>query len=189
MASEIRNHDAYEQGTRRRIIDNAMKTFQKLPDAPVAIDWILSAMSYGNEFAISLFDAYNRYGKLTEGQLAAVMKIVKRNEEKQAELNAKIADDNSKSEFVGVLKGRQDFELTIVAVIELEPYQVAYNTWTCNTLFSMVDANENKIVYIGTADLGSKGDTVNLKATVKEHTVYRGAKQTKINRPTIKKES
>ena len=37
--------------------------------------------------------------------------------------------------------------------------------------------------------LASKGDQVTLKATVKDHSVYKGTKQTVINRPKISRES
>lgn len=56
-----------------------------------------------------------------------------------------------------------------------------YGTTYINT---MVDRDGNVFVYKG-KHLASKGDQVTLKATVKDHGVYKGTKQTVINRPKI----
>ena len=49
----------------------------------------------------------------------------------------------------------------------------------------MRDADGNVIAYKGSACLGQKGDTFKVKGTVKEHTLYKGTKQTVINRPKV----
>ena len=53
---------------------------------------------------------------------------------------------------------------------------------------NLVDAKGNVFVYWGKC-LGNKGDNIKLKATVKGHDVYKGVKQTNINRPKIIEET
>jgi len=47
------------------------------------------------------------------------------------------------------------------------------------------DTDGNVYVYKGSRRIAKKGETVNLKATVKDHSEYNGVKQTVINRPKI----
>ena len=49
---------------------------------------------------------------------------------------------------------------------------------------NLVDAQGNVFVYWGNK-LGNKGDVISLKATIKSHDVYKGVKQTIINRPKV----
>jgi len=47
------------------------------------------------------------------------------------------------------------------------------------------DERGNVVTYKGKTDIGNKGDTTTVKASVKEHTVYNGVKQTIIQRPKV----
>jgi hypothetical protein len=47
------------------------------------------------------------------------------------------------------------------------------------------DEQGNAITYTGRSDIGGKGDTLTIKASIKEHTVYNGIKQTVIQRPKV----
>ena len=87
----IVNLSAWENGRTRKIVENAQKTFNAtVADAQQIINWVMDS-SIGpnaNEFACSLFESYNTYGKLTEGQCAAVRKCIAR----EAEWAAQRAD-------------------------------------------------------------------------------------------------
>ena len=86
------------------------------------------------------------------------------------------------SGYVGEVGQRIDIEATVTFVMGFDGF---YGTTYINTL---VDRDGNVFVYKG-KHLASKGDQVTLKATVKDHSVYKGTKQTVINRPKISRES
>ena len=50
------------------------------------------------------------------------------------------------------------------------------------------DEQGNAITYKGKTSIGAKGETNTIKASVKEHTVYNGVKQTVIQRPKVLEE-
>jgi len=58
---------------------------------PVEAQWLNQAASRGFEFAVSLSEALNKFGHLTEGQIAAVRKCIVRDDERKVE-QAKRAD-------------------------------------------------------------------------------------------------
>jgi hypothetical protein len=51
----------------------------------VEAQWLAQAASRGFEFAVSLTDALNKFGHLTEGQIAAVRKCIVRDDERKVE--------------------------------------------------------------------------------------------------------
>ena len=87
------------------------------------------------------------------------------------------AKDADMSGWIGTVGERRVFTLTVRMVVQMEGiYGTSY-------LHVMHDADGNVVVYKGTNQLGDKGDTVTVKATVKEHDMRDGVKQTKISRP------
>jgi len=97
----IVNLSAWEDGRTRKIVANAQKTFNAtVADAQQIINWVMDS-SIGpdaNEFACSLFESYNTYGKLTEGQCAAVRKCIAREAEWAAQRADKQSEWNRKNE-------------------------------------------------------------------------------------------
>lgn len=121
------------------------------------------------------------WGGLTEGQTNAVLAMIERGEARVAERAKARAEQAAKdadmSGWVGTVGERRLFTLTIRMVFEMEgQYGYSY-------LHVMHDADGNVVVYKGTNKLGAMNDTVTVKATVKEHDVRDGVKQTKISRP------
>ena len=202
----IENHTAWSQARARNIWNNANKTFHRTFERSVEVEtWLINIENdrfwSTNEFAMSLYGAWERYGKLTEGQYNAVCKIIDKAAARQAEWDAKReADKNAKNatlEHVGVVGERMQFELKVVAVIEFDRPKFHYYDSGVGYITIMEDAAGNKVVYMnqlsekGEDDYGcetwrtaDKGDTVLFMAKVKEHGVRDGAKQTIVQRPT-----
>jgi len=98
----------------------------------------------------------------------------------------KIADLRTKrltpSNYYGEVGDRSELNLTLQFNVD---FHSNFNgrpviRWMNN----LVDDKGNVFVYWGNK-LGNKGDVISLKATIKSHDVYKGVKQTIINRPKV----
>jgi hypothetical protein len=133
------------------------------------------------DFFVKMRESVNEWGGLTEGQTKAVLAMIERGEARVAE-RAKAREearqaDADKSGWLGTVGERLVFDLTIRMVIAMEgQYGYSY-------LHVMNDADNNVVVYKGTNCLGERGGKVSVKATVKEHDIRDGVRQTKISRP------
>lgn len=195
MAAHIENYDAYDRAVKRNILANASKTFERTyPDHEVVLEFIdagreyngIGSVTYKEGFVGSLASAYDRFGKLTEGQVNAVRKCIAQREERKAEWADKQAALNAKRQHLGVVGEKITLTLKIVHVVVLD---TVYGT---NYIYIMEDADENVVIYKGKSEVvgwtsenvaRGKGDTFTITATVKEHGVRDGVKQTVIQRP------
>lgn len=202
----VENYTAWSEARARNIWNNANKTFHRTFERSGEVEfWLINVENdkfwSTNEFAISVSDAYNRYGKLTEGQYNAICKIIDKAAARQAEWDAKREADknakNAKLEYIGVVGERMQFELTVKAIIEYDRPQFYYNDSGIGYITIMEDAAGNKVVYMNTLSEktkdehgyedwvpAEKGDTVLFMAKIKDHGVRDGAKQTVVQRPT-----
>ena len=99
--------------------------------------------------------------------------------EKQIEVAKKAIEDERQlpvSDHIGEIGERRDFTGKIIKIVTGENH---WGFWQIVTL----DCDGNQIVYKGKSHLGSKGETVKFKATIKSHDFFREQKQTQINRP------
>lgn len=108
---------------------------------------------------------------------ALEMGYIAKREEQREELAAKKA----RSQFIGEEKQRLDFEGELVLCKCVSSFQVAWNTWQ-DKYINVIECGDNIVVYFGNP-VGEKGDKVKFKATVKEHNVRDGVKQTIVQRP------
>lgn len=122
-------------------------------------------------------------------------------EEYEAELEAerKLRElrDFSNSEWVAEPKKRLDLDLTLVNVYEYEGYSYSYYDSGTSYIYTFRDESGNCIVWktkniIDCYDeerdewvLAEVGSKVTMRATVKEHSEYKGTKQTVITRPKV----
>jgi len=86
---------------------------------------------------------------------------------------------NASSGFVGAVGDKVTLTLVIERIVSYQTAFGAQYIHICRTI------EGNVVTYKGTANIGATDDTVNLTATVKEHTVYNGVKQTVIQRPKL----
>jgi hypothetical protein len=136
--------------------------------------------SFG-DFYTKMRDSLQEWGGLSDAQTKAVLSLIERGETRAAERAKSRADSLAKdaetSGWVGAVGDRMQFDLTLRMVLTMSGmYGTSY-------LHVMHDSAGNVVVYKGTNKLGDKGDTVSVKATIKEHGTRDGVKQTKISRP------
>ncbi len=111
------------------------------------------------------------------GLAAAIMFVYNRHLEEEAKREA--AADLSKSEHVGALKERLEFDVRIIGKRWVEGY------YGSSALIRMLDANDNLFVTFASGNFGDDvniGDAITIRGTVKKHDEYKGVKQTIINR-------
>ena len=84
------------------------------------------------------------------------------------------------SQHLGAVGDKVTLTITVERVIVLKSEFYGDNYITIAS-----DEQGNAITYKGKTDIGNKGDTRTIKASVKEHTVYNGVKQTVIQRPKV----
>ena len=125
-------------------------------------------------------------------------------DEYQAELDAeaklKALRDFSGSEWVAEPKKRIDMSLTLVSVYEYEAAKFSYYDSSTGYIYTLRDGDGNCIVWKTKNPLAmwaedesgreewleaEVGDTIEMKATIKEHGEYKGTKQTVVTRPKI----
>jgi hypothetical protein len=186
MSSCVENEAAYEAAIVRNIRNNARKTFMKRDRAAEVVNWIADGRS---EFAASLWDAYQTYGKLTDKQFAAVLKCIDTAAAKKAEWEAKRMEVAALGQYVGEAGGKLALEnVKVEAVITVAAPRFSYYDRDSQEIYLLRDAAGNRLVFRTKAEVGiAKGDVVNLTAKVKEHKDFRGEKQTVINRAKFAK--
>jgi len=125
--------------------------------------------------------ALDEWGSLTPRQTEIVANALARSESRVAEWAEKRAAEQAalaNSQHIGVVGERREFTLTVDRVFSFEnAYGVSYIN-ICH------DADNNVVVYKGSKGW-ERGETLRVKATVKEHSVRDDVAQTLIQRPTI----
>lgn len=186
----IDNPVAYERATKARIIANANTTFRRTYLDYAEIESFLADgreyndfgdfKCYKDGFVGSLASAYDNFGKLSEKQVLAVRKSIEQRKARKAEWADQKALLDAKREHIGTVGEKVTLTLTCVHIITLES---AYGTTFINIC---EDADKNTIIYKGNAiGFPNKGETATIKATIKEHGVRNGVKQTVIQRPKV----
>lgn len=104
----------------------------------------------------------------TERQIALVRAAV-----------AKRAADAA-SKFVGRVGDKVTLAITVERILTLHD-----KVWGNNYITIGRTSEGSVVVYKGRVDIGQVGDTVTIKATVKDHQTYNGVRQTAVQRPTV----
>jgi len=181
----IQNEAAWQAGRTAKILANARTTFYKtFPDAGAIETFICSGRSedggYEPNFLGSLISAFDRFGKLSEKQVEAVRKIIAQRAARKVEWADKEAALNATRVHLGTVGEKIELTLTTRHIVEMDGiYGVSY-------IYICEDADKNVVIYKGTSrNFPNKGETMTVKATVKDHGVRNGVKQTIIQRPKI----
>ena len=99
---------------------------------------------------------------------------------KEAAENLKVLmEKNSNSNFIGVLGERIEIDVTVE---KSTYYETAFGTIF---VFTMRDKNDNVIVYRGQTLCIQPGEQIRIKGTIKDHSEYKGVKQTIVQRVKI----
>ena len=193
MYKVIHNETAYASAVKRNIIANARKTFLSTVDRA---EEIVSAVGAGYEengkyaegFMGSMAHALDTYRKLTPAQCAAVLKGIDARAARKAEWADQKAALNATRVHLGTVGAKLTVTITIAHMVVLEGM---YGT---SFLYICEDADQNVVIYKGTSPtfcftadgaVRGKGDSLTVTATVKEHGVRDGVKQTVIQRPKV----
>lgn len=130
-------------------------------------------------FIDSLLGYLDRKGHLTEGQLAAVKRMMAEDAEKAAEVAEEVAKPASESAFYGRVGERIEH----VATVEFT--KVCESFYGSSLLVVLVDSEMRRFKTFSTAekvwDL-KPGYKIAFRATVKAHEVYRDEKETQLTR-------
>lgn len=179
----VQHPEAYESAIKARIIANARKTFlSAYPDALTIVAWCdkgRDGSDYKGTFAGSLAKSLDLYGKLTDKQVEAVRNAMAKDAARKQEWADKKSAENATKQWVGEVKGKIEITLTVNHVVILDGYYG--KTW----LHICSDQDGNEVIYKGTSAFFEKGETGIVIATVKEHVIRDGRKQTIIQRPKI----
>jgi hypothetical protein len=186
----IENEDAYKKATHARILANANKTFCKTYEDYADIEGFLSSgrvyddegnfKCYKEGFVGSLASAYATYGKLSEKQVLAVRKCITDRNARKIEWASKQALIDATRQHIGTVGEKVTIIITCVHVVAID------STYGTNYINICEDADKNIIIYKGYAiGFPCKGETATIKATIKDHGVRNGVKQTLIQRPKV----
>jgi hypothetical protein len=130
---------------------------------------------------LNLRNALEEWGSLTPRQTEIAANSLARAEKRIAEFAAKRVAERAaqaNSQHIGVVGERREFALTVDRVLSFD------GTYGMSYINICHDADNNVIVYKGSKGW-ERGDTLRVKATVKEHSVRDDIAQTLIQRPTI----
>ena len=193
----IENPVAYENAIKRNIIANAQKTWRANTERAGEIESALidgisyndygDFKGYNDDFMGSMAKAFYTYGKLSPKQSEVILKGIDARIARKAEWADKRAVLDATKEHVGTIGQKITFTLTIVHIVVLE------GIFGTTYIHIMEDADKNTVIYKGNSSVVGwtpegavrvKGDTLTITATVKEHGVRNGVKQTVIQRPT-----
>jgi len=202
--SNIQNPAAYAAATHNYIIGNAMKTWRAANPRHAEIEeWLNGGrmfddgdfVGFKENFCGSLCAAFERFGKLSEKQCAAALKIIDKAAVRRAERQVAFDAQKALSAFVGTVGERTTFKLTVDKVVEVEVTPFSYYDSSIMFIFLMRDEAGNRVVYktkssfelrVGEHYLDIKaGDKVEIKATIKSHEEYKGEKQTIVQRAKV----
>jgi hypothetical protein len=188
--ANVDNIEAWEAGRLRNILYNARKTWRlstprhlEILDAvEVGRDYDNGRVSYRDNFMGSMAYALDKFGKLTPKQSEAVLKGIDARAAKRAEWASEKAAVDAKREHIGTVGEKSTITLTVKHIVTLEGvYGISY-------LHICEDADNNIIIYKGNASgFPRTGETATVVATIKDHGVREGVKQTVIQRPKLAK--
>lgn len=171
----IDNPDAYQAGAERRIAANAHKTWLTLvPRAAEAKEFLETARL--NDFLMKMRDSLETFGKLTQGQHAAVLRAI---DQRKAE-RAQAREPAAVGQYVGALGVRMTLILTVRTMKRVDgDFGVRY--------FYLCETPEGAtVVYAGSSYLApTVGSTITLVATIREHGQRGGRARTVIQRPKL----
>jgi hypothetical protein len=186
----IENPVAYENAVKSYIIANAQKTWRANTERAGEIESALIAgivyndrgnfKGHTDDFMGSMANAFYTYGKLSPKQCEAILKGIDARAARKAEWADKKAAIDATRAFVGTVGEKITLTLKVVHIVELDG---SFGTIYINIC---EDADNNTIIYKGNAKgFPNKDETATITATVKEHGVRNGVKQTVIQRPKL----
>lgn len=185
----IEHEAAYDRAVKRNILTNARKTWlANTPRGNEILDAIDAGriyndygnVSYAEGFMGSMARAMDTFGKLTPKQSEAILKGIDARAARRAEWQSKKAALDASRQHLGTVGQKITVTLTVKHIVVMDGI---YGT---NYLHICEDVDQNIVIYKGKSDFFPlKDETATVIATVKEHGVRDGVKQTVIQRPKV----
>lgn len=140
-------------------------------DANSALVARLAAYTGTNDFLRGMIQNLAQWGNLSARQAEATESCFATIDRLEAA--------RATSQYIGAVGDKVTLTITVERIIVLE------SQFGTNFITIARDEQGNAITYKGRTDIGGKGDTNIIKASIKEHTEYNGVKQTVIQRPKM----
>lgn len=157
-----------------------------LEESKVMIDWAKD-IEATNDFLHNVKSAANQsYAVYKTGGFVCAIVIAYMKEKEMEAAKKKEQEKAVVSEYVGTVKKRENFNVTLDNIITVESY------YGDTYIHKFTDTNGNQLVWFGSKRLRDEdgeiienGTQVQVKATVKKHEEYNGIKQTTVNRVAL----
>lgn len=172
VAKRLETRKAQIEAERAKRDSERLVATQAWREANSALVARLEAYKGTNTFLLSSNSNLAYWGKLSERQVEAVescFAVIDRQEAARAN-----------SQYIGAVGDKVTLTITVEHIIVLRSEFYGNNYITIAR-----DEQGNAITYKGKTNIGLKGETTTIKASVKEHSEYKGVKQTAIQRPKI----
>jgi len=150
---------------------NRQEATQAWRDANSALVARLTAYTGTNDFLRGMIQNLTDWGNLSIRQVEAAESCFATIDRLEAA--------RANSQHIGTVGDKVTLTITVERIIVLE------SQFGTNYITIARDEQGNAITYKGKTDIGGKGDTTTVKASIKDHTVYSGVKQTVIQRPKV----
>jgi len=125
-----------------------------------------------NVFVKDILSKFELYGTLSDKQIAAVQKSIDK---------ASCTDD---TDFVGEVKERLDLRLTVISKKSVDSTNFVGNPEKLH-IVTMKDTDDNVFLVMSSAFSPEEGESLHIRGTVKEHSVFNYVKQTRLFRVKI----
>ena len=175
MFDDKRTDTRYQAAIGRNIRRNAEIGYRRKfgDDARIVLDMI-EAKSGSSDFWTSLAISVQKYGKPTEKQHLAVLRIIAEAKARKAE---RLATEAATSQHVGTVGQRHEFAVSCSFATYFE------GVYGRTYIYGFKDGSGNVVVAKLTRPIDvSRGDNVTFSAYVKAHGEREGVKQTMVNR-------
>lgn len=180
VPDHVENEQAYIGAARANIARNARTTWDRTQPRAAEIAEYLANEGRG-EFMTKLYNVLKEFGKLSPGQCAIVLQKLETRDAEKAARHVALEG----GAYVGTVGQRLDITLTIsTRKHDTEPGP--WGTKIHRYFFVGKTADDATVIYGGSVELAAAvGDTVTVKATIKEHGQSKGRAQTVIQRPKV----
>lgn len=177
VPDDVEHPDLYVKAAQRRIRNNALKTWRATANRAGEIEDFLLQQPDGQGFIGVMKLALSEYGRLSDGQGAAVLRTIEDRAREQAVRGQPLTGGL----YVGTVGAREEMTLTVRRMLRREEDGVVSYFYVLNE-----PTTSATVIYRGTCCLAStEGVTIKIKATIKEHGQRKGYPQTVIQRPKV----
>lgn len=189
MHEHVEYPEAYANGTKRRILWNARKTFERVAKHAVLVDIMNGGYEMGEDkdghvimshplgrvpaFVHKMQKSLDEYGKLSERQVQACYEAIANRQERDAEFkrmrSQEIKQKQGNSKFVGKEGEKMTLDLTCEHISEIQGPAFSHYDTGVQLWFTLADDQGNQYRYKGRSEFIQKGQKATVSFSVKRH--------------------